>query len=75
MAAETEWFFDDELSRLRWQWVAALREYGRGSRASTLQQVHAAQEAYVTRAGRLRSRANSPGSTEIATSRSARSQT
>jgi hypothetical protein len=61
MTAQTEWFFEDELSRLRWQWVATLREYGRGSRTATLQQVHSAQEAYVARAGRLRGRAHSGG--------------
>jgi hypothetical protein len=24
--SQPEWFFDDELSRLRWQWAVAMRE-------------------------------------------------
>ena len=26
MGAQPEWFFDDELSRLRWEWAASMRD-------------------------------------------------
>jgi hypothetical protein len=52
MAAE--WFFEEELSRLRWEWVAALREYGRLQNEASLRKVRFTSDAYTRRAARLR---------------------
>lgn len=54
MAAETDWFYEDELSRLRWEWVAALREYGRGESPDRVRRLEIARDAYVGRATKLR---------------------
>jgi hypothetical protein len=52
MAAD--WFFEEELSRLRWEWVDALREYARDRNEASLRQVRTTCEAYTKRAARLR---------------------
>ena len=52
MAAD--WFFEEELSRLRWEWVDALRAYGRDRNDASLRQVRVTCDAYTRRAARLR---------------------
>jgi hypothetical protein len=52
MAAE--WFFEEELSRLRWEWVTALREYGRQRNDVSLRRVRSTCDAYTQRAAWLR---------------------
>lgn len=52
MAAD--WFFEEELSRLRWEWVAAVREYNMERNEASLRRVRATCEAYTARAARLR---------------------
>jgi hypothetical protein len=52
MAAD--WFFEKELSRLRWEWVDALREYGRERNDASLRHVRTTCDAYTRRAARLR---------------------
>jgi hypothetical protein len=48
------WFFEEELSRLRWEWVDALREYGRQRDEASLRRVRETCDAYTRRAARLR---------------------
>jgi hypothetical protein len=52
MAAE--WFFDDELSRLRWEWVDALRDYAQRRDEASLRLVRTTCDAYTRRAAQLR---------------------
>jgi hypothetical protein len=50
------WFFDDELTRLRWQWVASVRDYSCGAsprRGPALRRAHATANAYFDRLTRL----------------------
>ena len=49
-----QWFFDDELTRLRLEWVELIREYGRTRSPVTLGRAHEAHRRYVERADRLR---------------------
>jgi hypothetical protein len=49
-----QWFFDDELTRLRLEWVELIREYGRSRCPRTLRRAHEAHQRYVERADRLR---------------------
>jgi hypothetical protein len=72
MAAETAWFYEDELSRLRWEWVDALRDYGRGGSPAQLQRLERARDAYVGRAKRLRADAYLPGQQDRTADRAAR---
>lgn len=60
MAAEKDWFYEHELSRLRWEWVDALRDYGRDGTPAELRRLETARDAYVGRAKRLRSEAQVP---------------
>jgi hypothetical protein len=55
MAVSGDWFYETELSRLRWEWVDALRAYGRSGAPADVQRLEAARAAYVGRAQRLRS--------------------
>ena len=71
MAADAGWFYEDELSRLRWEWVAALRDYARGDSPAQLRRVESARDAYVGRAQRLRTSGGPPAQRD-ATSRSSR---
>ena len=52
MAAE--WFYEAELSRLRWEWVSAVREYAQHRSDASLMRARTACEAYTRRAARLR---------------------
>lgn len=72
MAANGDWFYEDELSRLRWEWVAALRDYGRDSGPAELRRLEHARDAYVGRAKRLRTEALVPDQQERTGTRSAR---
>ena len=72
MAAEKDWFYEDELSRLRWEWVDALRDYGRDGSAAELRRLEGARDAYVGRAKRLRSAAQLPDQQDRAADRAAR---
>jgi hypothetical protein len=72
MAANRDWFFEDELSRLRWEWVDALRRYGRDGSPAELRALEDARDAYVGRAKRLRAEAFVPEQQDSATARSAR---
>lgn len=72
MAADAGWFYEDELSRLRWEWVAALRDYARGDSPAQLRRVEVARDAYVGRAQRLRASGEPPGQRDGASTRSAR---
>jgi hypothetical protein len=49
-----EWFFEDELSRLRWEWVSAMREYARHRSEASLARVRTSCDAYTQRVAQLR---------------------
>jgi hypothetical protein len=51
-----QWFFDEELTRLRWEWVGLIREYGRSRLPAALARAHEAHRRYVERADLLRAR-------------------
>ncbi len=72
MATNTDWFYEDELSRLRWEWVDALRDYGRGGSPAGLRRLEIARDAYVGRAKRLRTAAQLPGQQDRTAVRAAR---
>ena len=56
-----EWFFEDELSRLRWEWVSAMREYAWNRSEASLARVRTSCDAYTKRVAQLRRAAQGIG--------------
>jgi hypothetical protein len=47
------WFFEDELSRLRWEWVGAMRQYAQQRSEASLRRARITRDAYTKRAADL----------------------
>ena len=48
-----DWFFDDELAQLRWEWVSEVRAQVTGTKAPSHGRSHAVAAAYIERVGQL----------------------